>query len=104
MPSVFLSYASQDEAYAKSLEQGLTEHGITVWRDKTNLHAGERWPKRLGEAMADQNFFLLLWSHAAAQSDFVELEWNIAMAMRISKKPKFSFIVPMNLHLPEHGS
>jgi len=31
MPTVFLSYARQDEAYAKSLKQELTNHEITVW-------------------------------------------------------------------------
>jgi hypothetical protein len=82
MPSVFISYASQQEAFAQQLEKELTAKSITVWRDKTNLHAGQRWPKALGDAIAGTDALLLLWSANANQSDFVELEWNIAIAMQ----------------------
>ena len=50
-----------------------------VWRDKTNLHAGERWPKKLGDAIAEAEALVLLWSTDASHSDFVELEWNIVI-------------------------
>jgi hypothetical protein len=82
MPTVFISYASEQEVLAQQLEKELTAKGITVWRDKTNLHAGQRWPKALGDAIAGADALLLLWSAEASQSDFVELEWNIAMAMQ----------------------
>jgi len=84
MPSVFLSYSSQQLPFAQHLESALESKGVKVWRDKTNLHAGERWPKALGDAIADSDALVLLWSTEAKQSDFVELEWNIAVAM---KKP-----------------
>ncbi len=82
MPSLFLSYASEDEAFAKALEEGLRQHDITVWRDRTSLHAGDKWPKRLGEAIAENDFFLLLWSQSSSTSDFVELEWTTAIALK----------------------
>ncbi len=82
MPSVFISYASQEEAVAHQLEADLKTERVTVWRDKTNLHAGQRWPKALGDAIAASDALVLLWSANAEQSDFVELEWNIAVAMQ----------------------
>ncbi len=84
MPRVFISYASEQQALAQQLEAELPEKGVKAWRDKTHLHAGERWPKKLGDAIADSDALVLLWSSEANQSDFVELEWNIAVAM---KKP-----------------
>ena len=90
MPTVFLSYASQDDAYAKSLEQELTKHEITVWRDQQSLQAGQDWPKALGEAIADHDSFLLLWSIHAQESTFVNKEWNSAFAQN---KP----IIPVQL-------
>ena len=82
MPGIFISYVSEQKAFAQQLERELTANDIIVWRDKTNLHAGQRWPKALGDAIANSDALLLLWSANASQSDFVELEWNIAVAMQ----------------------
>ncbi len=87
MPKVFLSYAGEQKAIAQRLESELTERNLKVWRDKTNLHAGERWPKALGDAIANSDGLILLWSAQAEQSDFVELEWNIAVAMQKAIMP-----------------
>lgn len=84
MPSLFISYASKQQGLAQQLEAALSVKGVQVWRDKTHLHAGDRWPKKLGDAIAESDALVLLWSSEANQSDFVELEWNIAVAM---KKP-----------------
>ncbi|MCA9473148.1 MAG: toll/interleukin-1 receptor domain-containing protein [Nitrospirales bacterium] len=82
MPSLFLSYAREDEAFAKALEEGLRQADIAVWRDRTHLHTGERWPKRLGEAIAENDCFLLLWSKPSSESNAVELEWTTAIALK----------------------
>src|SRR5438128_2396175 len=47
-----------------------------------NLHAGDRWPRRLGDAIAAAPTFILIWSADAAASDFVDLEWTIAIALK----------------------
>ena len=89
MPSVFVSYATADRPIAEQLSALLADqeiHGqkISVWRDQEQLYGGQKWPKALGEAIAGQDYFLLLWSQRAAQSHFVEFEWNTAIAL---KKP-----------------
>jgi hypothetical protein len=82
MLDVFLSYSRSDETFAVDLSQELQKRQWDVWRDQDSLRAGDRWPKLLGEAIASRVFFVLLWSTEAASSDFVELEWTIAIAMR----------------------
>ena len=84
MARIFLSYSHEEGKSAEALEHGLCGRSIEVWRDKTGLHAGEKWPKALGEAIQKADALLLIWSAAAARSEFVELEWNIALAL---KKP-----------------
>ena len=84
MPGVFISYEHTDLKSAEALEHALRLRAIAAWRDKTNLHAGDKWPKALGEAIRQTDALLLLWSAAAFGSEFVELEWNIALAL---KKP-----------------
>ncbi len=82
MPKVFISYARSDLNRAQELEQALRAHGVSVWRDQHNLYGGDRWPKKLGEAIADCDAVLLLWSAHSAASHFVEFEWTTALALK----------------------
>jgi TIR domain len=51
-PQVFLSYSRNDLAVAKGLGDHLTRQGLSVFFDKTELHAGDRWLDRL-QAVVD---------------------------------------------------
>jgi hypothetical protein len=82
MPKVFISYTRSDLNRAQELEQALRAHGVSVWRDQHNLYGGDRWPKKLGEAIADCDAMLLLWSAHSAASHFVEFEWTTALALK----------------------
>lgn len=83
MPTVFLSYSRDDLPRIEQLEAQLKTHpDISIWLDTEDLHGGERWPKRLGEAIADQDVFLLAWSKKSAASHFVEFEWCTAIALK----------------------
>src|SRR5688572_18199348 len=87
MKNVFLSYSSEELKAAIDLEQRLLGPDLRVWRDKEQIHGGDRWPKRLGEAIASQDCVLLVWSESSAKSDFVEMEWCTAIALRKSILP-----------------
>ncbi|MFO0699642.1 MAG: TIR domain-containing protein [Nitrospira sp.] len=83
MPSIFLSYSREDLPFIQQLDARLSEHPeLSVWRDQEKIYGGQKWPKVLGEAIADQDLFLLAWSKNAASSHFVELEWNTAIALK----------------------
>ena len=87
MPQVILSYARRDLPTLQPLLQDLRASGITIWRDQDSLYGGQQWPKAIGEAIAAHDALLLAWSHAAAASHFVELEWNTALALQKSILP-----------------
>src|ERR1039457_4252097 len=82
MPSAFLSYSRDDGPFVAELEKRLQSAGWSVWRDEHSLRAGDRWPRRLGDAVTACEVFVLIWSAHAASSDFVELEWTIAVAAK----------------------
>jgi len=82
MASLFLSYAREDEEVADLVAKELTEHGLSVWRDRESLYGGQNWPRALGEAIAAKEFVVLLWSSNAATSEFVELEWCTGIALK----------------------
>ena len=84
MPSVFLSYSRADLPLIEQLAARLRASSpeILIWRDQEKIYGGQQWPKVLGEAIADQEVFLLAWSKNSAISHFVELEWNTAIALK----------------------
>lgn len=84
MPSVFVSYSRADLPLIEQLEASLkaSSPDISIWRDQEKIRGGAKWPKVLGEAIADQDVFLLAWSKNSAASHFVEFEWCTAMRSR----------------------
>lgn len=83
MPTVFLSYSREDLPLIEQLEVQLKSHPeISIWRDQEKIYGGQKWPKVLGEAIADQDVFLLAWSKNSAVSHFVEFEWCTAIALK----------------------
>ncbi|MGH9831597.1 MAG: toll/interleukin-1 receptor domain-containing protein, partial [Blastocatellia bacterium] len=81
-PKAFISYARDDMNRALGLEQALRAHGVNVWRDQDSIYGGQQWPKVIGEAIADCDAVLLLWSANSAASHFVEFEWTTALALK----------------------
>lgn len=79
---LFVSYSSTDLAAVEAIEKELGEKGVSVWRDRNDLYAGEHWPKALGEAIAAKDAVLLVWSKHARESDYVELEWCTGIALK----------------------
>ena len=83
MPSVFLIYSRDDLSLIEQLEARLKTHPeISIWRDQEKIYGGQKWPKVLGEAIADQDVVLLAWSKHSAASHFVEFEWCTALALK----------------------
>lgn len=83
MPSVFLSYSRTDWPFVEQLAALLEQTpDISVWYDQERIYGGQKWPKILGEAIADHDLFLLAWSKTAAKSHFVEFEWTTAIALK----------------------
>ena len=104
MRSAFISYSVKDEAKVIPYENQLKNLDIAVWRDQSGLRQGQLWPMRLGEAIAKQEVFLLFWSVNAAESHFVTLEWNTAIALKKTIIPVLLDDKPLpNLLRPYHG-
>jgi len=77
-----ISYSRDDLLHAEKLQEALERYGYFVWRDLESIRGGQNWPKALGEAIADSDVFLLVWSKHAQGSHFIEFEWSTAIALR----------------------
>jgi len=95
----FLSYASSDRAEVLKRAQALRAAGVDFFNDLLSLEPGERWERRLYEEIDRCDVFLLFWSQAAKESQWVRREIDRARdAARDSGRP--AEILPIILEGP----
>lgn len=97
MPSsAFASYASADRNTVCQRLESIQALGIDVFLDCLDIRQGEDWQQAVAEAAISKDVFLLFWSTAAKNSEWVKLEWESALASR-----GIDYIVPNALE-PAH--
>ncbi|WP_043534291.1 toll/interleukin-1 receptor domain-containing protein [Actinomyces polynesiensis] len=92
MTSIFVSHASQDDADVDRVVAALRSWGHDVWVDRSDLSAGSALALSIQEGLSNAEVFLLLHSAASSRSQWVELEWQAALAKSISD-PDFTFLL-----------
>lgn len=93
---VVISYAREDVELAKMLQERLQEHGLRVYRDLTNLRAGENWREAVQEALEIADALLVLLSPSSNNSPAVhdEVRWALE---RLSLPGGLTAIIPVLL-------
>jgi tetratricopeptide (TPR) repeat protein len=100
--NVFLSYRSVNRTWVLNLYDVLVDLGYKVFIDQCELAAGKDLIMRLSEALKKSQAGILIWSAAAAESDWVYKEYE-RLETKSTKNPQFNF-VPIRLDntaLPE---
>ena len=94
---LFISYAWEDQVFAKWLALRLTAEGYKVWIDQIKLLGGESWPSDIDEAIKGRTFRMLgLLSRHSINKDNPRKERTLALG--IAKQPgRKGFLVPINV-------
>ena len=80
-PKIFISYASDDDNFARQLVDKLIQSEISLWVDFHNIRGGKSWLEQIGDAIKRCDIMILLWSQAASNSKWVKLEWENAITI-----------------------
>jgi len=78
---VFVSYSHNDIEVAARVEQRLSAAGHDVYRDASRIKHMTHWTRELAKELSERDVLVLLWSDAAAQSEWVRSEWMTARAL-----------------------
>lgn len=78
----FVSYSSKDRGEVLRRVQAFRIAGMSVFQDILDLEPGERWDKELYREIDNCDVFLLFWSQAAADSEWVGKEIDYALARK----------------------
>lgn len=94
---VFISYAWEDQVFARWLALRLTAEGYKVWIDQMKLLGGESWPSDIDAAIKDRTFRMLgLLSRHSIKKDNPKKERTLALG--IAKQPeRRGFLIPINV-------
>ncbi len=78
-PRVFISHSTKDAKFVDGLVQRLRDHYITSWYAPRHMPGGY-FKSNIEQALRDCDWFLLVLSPEALESEWVKLEVDIAMA------------------------
>ncbi len=94
---LFISYASEDHAFARWLALRLTAEGYRVWIDQFELLGGESWPRDIDVAIKSGSFRVLglLSKHSIAKPTPLK---ERTLAINIAKQQgRKGFLIPINV-------
>lgn len=96
--SAFASYASENRADVMERIQGMqvVAPDLDIFLDVLSLRSGQRWLDELEKSINGRDVFYLFWSQQAAESEWVEKEWRLALAKR-----GLDYINPVPLDEPD---
>ncbi len=96
-PSVFLSYASEDREAARSLRDALTDFGLEVWQDESELGGGEAWDQKIRRQIRECDYFMPLVSAQtqARHEGYFRREWRLAVERTLDMADDHLFLLPI---------
>ncbi len=80
-PQLFISYSRVNTDFAHELSTRLITLGFSLWRDRSQMDAGEDWWRQIQEAIREVETMVLLLSPQALASPVVAREWRYARQM-----------------------
>lgn len=107
MPTLFISYASEDRVAARLLRDAIGAHGIDVWYDEDELSGGDAWDQKIRQRIRACDFFMPVISHAtqARREGYFRREWRQATERTLDMDDDMMFLLPVNIDdIPEAGS
>jgi len=82
MNEIFISYSRQDTSTVRALTTALSQKGVSVWVDRSDIQAGDAYDTQIEEAIAQTSVVIVLWSEHSIKSHWVRAEAGYALAKR----------------------
>ena len=95
--AVFVSYASEDVEAAGRICEGLRAVGIEVWFDRSDLHGGDAWDRKIRSQIKDCALFIPIIScnSEARLEGYFRREWRLAVERTHDMADGKHFLLPV---------
>jgi len=77
---LFLSHASADKPWVRTLGQALADLGLSFFLDEREPRQGDNWVLSLDRGVQNSRFLVLVFSRQADGRPWVEHEWTSFLA------------------------
>jgi len=94
--SVFISYSSCDQVFAKRLYADLQSKGVRCWFAPENMKIGDKIRHRIDESILLYDKLLLVLSEHSVASQWVEHEVETAIGKELEGEPNVLFPVRLD--------
>jgi TIR domain len=97
LPSVFLSYASEDRPAARTIGDALPAFGLEVWYDESELGGGDLWDQKIRRQIRECDYFMALVSAQteARHEGYFRREWRLAVERTQDMADDHPFLLPI---------
>jgi TIR domain len=97
LPSVFLSYASEDRQAARTIGDALRAFGLEVWYDESELGGGDLWDQKIRRQIRECDYFMALVSAQteARHEGYFRREWRLAVERTQDMADDHPFLLPI---------
>lgn len=82
----FLSHSSKDKALIRQLAADLANAGIDVWLDEQRILVGDSIAEKIGQGLAQSDFFVIALSSNSVGSTWVQKELNNALIQEVERR------------------
>lgn len=81
-PKTFISFSREDAEYVLNLATNLRSAGANIWIDQLDIPTGERWDRVVQKAWEDCEYFMVVLSPSAVDSENVMDEVAFALGKK----------------------
>jgi len=105
-PTVFLSYATQDRAAARALQQVLSSFELEVWLDESELGGGDAWDQKIRRQIRECQYFMPVISAQteARVEGYFRREWRLAVERSLDMADDHLFLLPVVIDGTDQGT
>ncbi|MEP6628017.1 MAG: toll/interleukin-1 receptor domain-containing protein [Ginsengibacter sp.] len=95
---VFISYAREDEKFAKFLFKRFQGAGYNPWIDSLNIRPGQLWEKQIEKGLRESMFFVACLSReSVGKRGYLQKEFNFALEKWKEHLEDDIYIIPIRL-------
>jgi TIR domain-containing protein len=77
---IFISHSHQDISTVQALATALSQRGLSVWVDRSDIEEGDAYDTQIEEAIAQTSVVIVLWSEHSTRSHWVRAEAAYALS------------------------
>jgi len=91
---IFISYPRQEKEWVRNLVKALSEQGLKVWYDETEMRPGDSFIKQFEEGLRKSSNVVIIITREATRSNWMALELGAALGLHKPLIPIVSEDVP----------